>query len=247
MRRILALLTLVVGLTTVAGAFAEDMSGAPMVRRKITWRTGRSELRPSLAWTVNDRYFNNFIIGLGYNYHFLDWLAAGANVGWAFPIKTSLADSVEEQKKTDTFSFPIPASHFGLLADAHVELSPGTGKFMLWNQIAVAYDFHAILGIGTVQVRWNSDAEARFGGQEEDAGGFKLSPKVGLGMRVFLDRGIALTVEVVDHMAYMYKAAEVTADGKHYTFPKEDPEFCHNLAAVLGFSIMMPFETGYEE
>ncbi len=243
MRKLVPIALLLV-LSLAGEALAQDMADAPMVRRKITWRTGRSELKPGLGWTLNDRYFHNMIVNLGYDYHVLDWLAFGGNVGYAFPIKTGFADNIEAEKKTEGLSFPIPASHLGMLADVHVELAYG-GKSMLWGRLAVAYDFHAILGFGLIQVRWNSEAENRMA-NEEPALGFKMSPKVGVGMRVFLDRGVALTLDFIDHMAFMHAAAEVSDDNKTYTFPKEE-KFLNNVAAMLSFSIMMPYETTYEE
>jgi len=235
-----ALLAAILPLDTTA----LEMSKAPMVRKRISWRAGRSELKPSLGWTLSDRYFHNFIVSAGYNYHLLNWLALGANVGWAFPIKTSFAENVEAEKKQEGMSFPIPASHLGFLGDIHVEVGD-SGKFMFWGKAAMAYDFHFILGVGLLQVRWNSEASARFEEREKMAG-FKFSPKAGLGFRLFMDKGVALTLDFIDHMAFMHTAAEVSANYESYTFPKE-VSFVHNVAAMLSFSIMMPYDTDYED
>jgi outer membrane beta-barrel protein len=244
MMKKIALIALLFLLSPSVEALAQEMSSAPMVRHRITWRTGRSELKPGLGWTFNDRYFHNVIVNVGYDYHLLDWLALGANVGYAFPIKTGFAEDIEAQKKQDGLSFPIPATHLGLLADAHLELADG-GKAMLWGRLAVAYDFHLILGFGLLQVKWNSEAENRLDNTEPGAG-MKPSPKVGAGIRIFLDKGVAITLDVVDHMAFMHTAAVVSADNLSYTFPAEE-EFVHNFAGMLSFSIMMPSETTYED
>jgi outer membrane beta-barrel protein len=244
MMRKLAMIALLLFLSPSVEALAQEMSSAPMVRHRITWRTGRSELKPGLGWTFNDRYFHNVIVNIGYDYHLLDWLALGANVGYAFPIKTSFAEDIETQKKQDGLSFPIPATHLGLLADAHIELADG-GKAMLWGRLAVAYDFHLILGLGVLQVNWNSEAENRLSNTEPGAG-MKISPKVGAGIRIFLDKGVAITLDVIDHMAAMHQAAEVSADNLTYTFPTEE-KLSHNFVGMLSFSIMMPSETTYED
>lgn len=244
MMRKLALLALLLLLSPSMEALAQEMSSAPMVRHRITWRTGRSELKPGMGWTLNDRYFHNVIVNLGYDYHLLDWLGVGANVGYAFPIKTGFAEDIETQKDQEGLSFPIPATHLGLLADAHLELADG-GKAMLWGRTAVAYDFHLILGIGLLQVLWNSEAENRLD-STEPASGMKLSPKAGAGIRIFLDKGVAITFDIIDHMAFMHTAAEVSADNKSYSLPAEE-KFVHNIAGMLSFSIMMPLETTYED
>ena len=243
MRRMILVIMVLLVLVPMP-VLAQDMARAPMVRNRITWRTGRSELKPAIGWTLNDRYFHNIIINAGYTYHILDWLGVGANVGYAFPIMTGLAKNIEAEKKQEGLSFPIPASHLGLLADAHVELSDG-GKAMLSGRASMAYDFHLILGFGVVQVKWNSEAESRLD-SEEKAFGFKPSPKVGLGFRVFLDDGVAITFDIIDHMAYMHTAAKVSEDYQSYTFPRNET-FIHNVSAMLSFSIMMPYLTGYED
>jgi len=250
MRRVAALVLLAALLAPSVG-WSQDMEKAPMVRRQITWRAGRSELKPSFGWTINDRYFHNFLVSMGYNYHLLNWLALGANVGWAFPIKTGLAENIEKEKADveKGMSFPIPASHLGLVADARVELGGMFGKTMLMGRTTVAYDMHAILGFGAVQERWNSAAASRLKNEDKQPmAGIKPSPVVGLGMRFFVDRGVAITLDVVDHMAFMYSAADVSADNREYTIPDaNDAPLAHNVMAMLSFSIMMPTETTYEE
>jgi len=244
MIRGLTVLALALCVLMPMAAEAQDMGKAPMVRKRITWRSDRSELRPSLGWTLNDRYFHNFIVSAGYDYHLLDWLSVGGSAGWAFPIKTGLAKNIEEENSMEGFHFPIPATHLGLLADVHLGFAYG-GKAMFWGRQAISYDFHLTAGVGVLQVRWNSEASSRLA-NEEPAAGMKLSPKIGIGMRVFFDRGFALTLDLVDHMAAMHSAAEVSEDLRVYTFPKEE-NWLNNIAAMVGFSIMMPYETTHEE
>jgi len=252
MIRKLALIAVAVAVLAPSPVSGQDMANAPMVRKKINWRAKRHELKPitQLGITLNDRYFHNVIINLGYDYHFLDWLGLGVNVGYAFPIKTRLTKSVEAENKIETpemvKSFRIPATHLGLLADGHVVFSLG-GKSMLFNKVTLAYDFHATVGIGVVQVQWNSEApKAQFKGLKPESS-WKLSPKVGLGFRLFFSKAVSLSVDVIDHMAYMHAAAEVSGEYHEvYTIP-ESEEFLHNVACMLGVSLMLPFETTHED
>lgn len=248
MRRAACILLLLV-LLLPAAAWGQDMESAPMVRRRINWRSGRSELKPTLGWTLNDRYFHNFIISVGYNYHLLNWLAFGANVGWAFPVKTGLAERIEKEKSVEGMSFPIPASHLGLTADLRVEIGGIFGKTMFMGTTTLAYDVHGILGFGALQERWNSAASARLTNEElQPASGIKASPVAGIGVRVFVDKGLAVTLDVVDHMAFMYRTARSNSDGFTFTIPDAaDAPLVHNPMAMLSFSIMMPAEITYEE
>ena len=177
-------------------AFAEKstMDKAPVVRSQINWRNLRSELMPRMGVTLNDAYFRNVIISLGYNYHATNWLSFGANVGWAFPMKTALAKNVEDEKSEDAKSFAMPATHLGLVADAHVGLTPIFGKFLLFGNTAVAYDMHVNFGAGVVQVLWNSELPTTFDAQDSVEPG----PVFGAGIRLFVDRGVAVSIDIID-------------------------------------------------
>lgn len=253
MRTLLLSLLLVLLLAPAAAAADKDaMQDAPVVRRAINWRAERSELMPQLGTTFNDQYFKNVILALGYNYHATNWLSFGANVGYAFPLKTSMSENIETEKSEKGSSFIMPATHLGLVADAHIGLVPFYGKMLLMGDTAVAYDFHATVGFGVLQVLWNEDLPSSFNAED----GFRSAPVFGGGFRVFVDRGVAINVEVLDYFATMHVVAERDPDQKAsecktrpldcYRVPAS-MDWTHNVMALVSFSIMMPYDLSYEE
>jgi outer membrane beta-barrel protein len=261
---------LVVLLSPLCG-IAQDkdaMQGAPVVRRAINWRSQRSELMPIVGTTINDAYFKNIVLGIGYNYYATNWLSFGATAAYALPIKTGLSDNIEQEKSVtietdDTAgtgdsvpaakaSFSVPATHLGLIADAHVGIVPLYGKFLLLGDTAVAYDFHLTAGFGVIQVLWNSDLPGTFKADDE----FRPAPVFGGGIRIFVDRGVAIGAEVLDYFATMQVVAERDPDrsaSECLERPLDcyrvssDMQWTHNIATMLTFSIFMPSDTSYEE
>jgi len=262
----LALLAVVAVLGSAVPVMAQQkdaMAGAPVVRRQINWRAERSELMPQLGLTMNDPYFKNILVGVGYNYHATGWLSFGANVGYAFGIKTSLTEDIESEKSGVEYenedgelakgpSFAMPATHVGLLADAHVGIVPLYGKMLLMGEKALAYDFHLTGGFGLVQVLWNSDLPSSFDAVDE----FRTGPVFGGGVRLFVDDAVAIGIDVLDYFVTMHVVAEKDPD-RAFTECRERPLDCyrvpdemdwtHNVVAMVSFAIFMPGELTYEE
>ena len=244
MRRLSSTAVLIVlGILLVGGgaspALAEsfDMNKAPEVKRGIQWRTQRSEISVNIGPTVEDPYFKNLLFSLGYNYHITNWLAVGLNAGYTLPIKTKLAKEIEAERNTPGNSFSIPATYLGFVGDLHMEVSPIYGKSMVVNSGVLAYDFHILLGAGFMQVLWNEDVKDRIKVDPKD---FAIAPMWGAGVRLFVNRMFAVTVDVKDYFAKMH-----THGNTDYDVPKKSWE--HNVAVVVGFSIFLPTEAGYDE
>lgn len=234
-RKLLPIIILVL-VSGSAWAQSFDMDDAPVVRRQLKWRAGRSELMPRFGITANDPYFRNFIVSLGYNYHLNNWLSFGVNAGWSFPLKTGLTENVEQEKSLPGKSYSMPATYLGLVSDVHVGLVPFYGKMLLFGNTALAYDFHVLIGAGFIQVRWNSEAAHKISAEDK----FAVAPTFGAGFRLFVDPGVAVSLDVVDHLALMNVNAL-----PDYTVPGE--EWTHNVAVMLSFSIMFPYQLSYEE
>jgi outer membrane beta-barrel protein len=230
-----AVAILTAGVTT-AQAESFDMSKAPEVKRGIKWRTQRSEISILIGPTVEDPYFRNLMFSLGYNYHITNWLAVGGTAGYTLPIKTKLGKEIEAERTSPGNSFSIPATHLGFVGDLHMEVAPIFGKSMVVNSGVLAYDFHILLGAGFMQVLWNQDVVNNI---KVDSSNFVVAPMWGGGVRLFINKMLAVTVDVKDYFAKMY-----THGTSDYDVPKKSWE--HNVAVMVGFSIFLPAEAGFD-
>jgi len=217
-----------------------DMKKAPVVRNKLNFRAGRHELSPGFGMTLSDSYFRNIIMSVSYDYHAMDWLNFGITGGYALPIKTGLAQNIEDEKTTETAAYSIPATHLGVVANAHVGFTPLSGKFLLVGAAVVHYDLHLMGGVGTLQVLWNSEAAGDVAADDE----FVIAPVFGGGIRFFVDRGISISVDVVDYFGNMYTAAKDDLPGE-VTPPERN--WTHNMAAMLTVNFFLPFTIKAEE
>jgi outer membrane beta-barrel protein len=233
----LSIVCLLLAIASPARAESFDMSKAPELKRGIKWRTQRSEISVIIGPTVEDPYFKNLVFSLGYNYHITNWLAFGLNAGYSLPIKTRLAEDIEAERTSPGNSFAIPATYFGFVGDLHMEVSPIFGKSMVVNSGVLAYDFHVLLGAGFMQVLWNEDVKDRIKVEPQD---FAIAPMFGGGVRLFINRMFALTVDCKDYVARMH-----THGNTDYDVPKKDWE--HNVAVMVGFSVFLPTEADYDE
>ncbi len=236
MKRCLLLLPLLLLTTEAVAQTAPDMNDAPVVRKRLQWREGRSEFIPGVGITLNDRYFNNFILGVGYAYHVNNWISFGANVGYGIPIKTSLSEDIEREKSAPGASYAVPATHLGLLADVHVSVIPIYGKLLLPGGLALAYDFHVFGGGGLMQVVWNADAIDRISAEDQ----WELSPHFGAGFRFFVDSGVAISLDIIDRLAATYTATRADS-----SIPPE--EWTHSIALMLNVGIFLPYHILTEE
>lgn len=236
MKRCLLALSLLLVANEAAAQTSPDMNSAPVVRKQLEWREGRSELVPGVGITVNDRYFANFILSMGYSYHVNNWISFGANVGYGIPIKTQLSQDIEREKSSPGASYAVPATHLGLLADVHVAVVPIYGKFLLPGGLALAYDFHLFGGGGVMQVVWNSDAVDRISAEDQ----WELAPHFGGGFRFFIDSGVAVSLDIIDRLAATYTATRADS-----SIPPE--EWTHTIAVMLNVGIFLPYHILTEE
>jgi hypothetical protein len=72
------------------------LAGAPAVRRLRLHREGRFEVSPGVAFSLLDEYQRSIIPGLRITYHPFDWLGFGLWGGYALPVKTDLANQLQQ-------------------------------------------------------------------------------------------------------------------------------------------------------
>lgn len=231
-------LTLVAAMILVSGMAhgqSIDMRSAPLVKRGLELWKGRSEISLQFGSTIEDPYFRNLQLHLGYDYYLLNWLSLGGNLGYSLPMKTRLTEEIERDRSVAGNSFAIPATYFGAMAEIHANLLPIYGKTLWINSVATAFDYHFTLGVAGIQVLWNKDAAGQFQGQDE----FVVAPVLGVGIRLFINQRLAISIDVKDYIANM------NIHGAYdYTIPEK--EWVNNVVFNLGFSLFLPLEAEYE-
>lgn len=214
-------------LAVSAPAFADDvLENSPVNRRALQYRASRHELSGMFNMTVGDPYTHNWMPGVRYNYHILEWLAAGANIMFGIPSQTDTSAQVQAKTKTLNDQFVMEQSSIRYLASAHVQASPLVGKFLAFGVLPVQFDVHATLSIGLAGLTGDSTIDAK-------QGPFSIAPGVGGGVGVFLSKSVAVNLELTE--IFMKRTLAVTRFGQ-----APDPVFGGNLFFAAGVSFFLP-------
>lgn len=223
----LALLMLLLLVSADAFAKVGGLADAPAVRHQNYLRLGRHELTPSLGITMGQTYSTDMLVSAAYQYHFLDYLSAGIQIGYGVTsFKTGVTDSVEAEALGDNEeSVVVGRSGLGLVLLGKVDFVPLAGKIVLFDRFLGYADFHISIGGGTATSRFYN---------WEDAPGFTDSFRgllmVGGGFRYFPVKLISLNFDVQDLMVFdrpvvSTKASEIA--------PTHSPTFFFGVSFFL--------------
>lgn len=201
----------------------------PAVRNKLLLHDGRHVLAPTFAFTANDPYKSNALVGAYWRYYLQSWLGIGIDVSAGFGIDTSLNSRISEEISTPSKSFSVSATSLQLLANATLELVPIEGKFLLAGGHQVRMDVHVIAGFGMAMVA----GEGRISTE------ITWMPVVGAGMRFFPNDWLAVGIDVRNYM--VNRVLAMRRDG---SIPAG--ELTHNLATTLSIGFFLPTEPAIE-
>jgi outer membrane beta-barrel protein len=201
----------------------------PAVRNKLLLHEGRHVLAPTFAFTANDPYKANVLMGANWRYYIQSWFGIGVDVAGGFGVDTSLNSRISEEIATEAKAFSVSATSLRLLAHATLELVPIEGKFLLAGGHQVRMDLHILAGFGMVMVAGE--------GRIEDE--ITWLPVVGAGMRFFPNDWLAIGIDIRDYM--INRVLAMRRDG---SIP--GGEFTHNLATTLSVGFFLPTEPTIE-
>lgn len=219
-------LALILGLLMIAPAAAAQEGGltdAPAVRYQNLMRKGRHELTPAFGVTVGKSYVTNLMFQAGYQYHFLDWLSAGLEIGYAgVGFKTALTKNIEEEgrRTEDPNTYRVARSSLGLMALAKMSIVPLGGKLVLGGRYLGYADFHINLGVGLATINYKD--------WENPPGGMTVGVLVGGGVRYFPIKLMSINLSIND---YMVPRKEVKSAPSKMT---------QNPVVMLGLSFFLP-------
>ncbi len=219
-------LALILGLLLVAtSAIAQEggLADAPAVRHQNLLRKGRHELTPAFGVMVGKSYTTNLMFQAGYQYHFLDWLSAGLEIGYGgVGFKTNLSKNIESegQRTEDPNTYRVARSSIGLLALAKASLVPLGGKLVLGGKYLGYVDFHINLGVGLATINYQD--------WENPPGSTTVGVLVGGGVRYFPIKLVSVNLEVND---YMVPRKEIKSASSKMT---------QNPVVMLGVSFFLP-------
>lgn len=216
------------------------------VQQIYALRSGRFELSPSFATTVNDPYMSHPAIALAANYWWTNVLAIGVSFMWyqGLSQESDLGFQVRRFSRAN-----IPISEFQLGTYLNFTYVPIYGKFSFFRENIFQYDAYVIGGVGAMRTRPLPVVDPSIRQFDYD---WRLAMNVGLGLRIFLTRWLALYGEVHDYIYLeQYENTDPSAllgDARYNpnNWLADSSTLTHNVAVHLGVSFFIPFTFDYK-
>ncbi|MGC6418126.1 MAG: outer membrane beta-barrel domain-containing protein [Bradymonadia bacterium] len=207
----------------------EKLKSGDAVRNRFLLRSERFEVAPTLGFTLNDAFRRNTLFGLELDYNWSDTWAIGASLQYGVAYDSALKERIQAERpeRIDEGAF----SDIKLAAALEVAYTPLFGKLAFLGRKVLDYDTHLIAGLGVASVSGSPQVE-------------ELSPMLvlGVGLRVFLNRYSAISVQVKDQIfSYALNALGEDSSGDlGGSKSAADSTFRNTLSVTLGYSFFFP-------
>jgi len=161
-----------IGATTPKNVSAQEvllegpLAGAPAVRKLVLYRKMRFSVGPQFAYTLNNEYVHNFLVGLRMEFNFTDWFGLGLLGYYGISTPTKLTSHISESEDiggnpttptdsnwpsyTGAGNFEDQVAHLKGMYLAHLNFVPFRGKMSLFEKFFVAIDGSIFVGGGIV-------------------------------------------------------------------------------------------------
>ncbi|MBX7193970.1 MAG: outer membrane beta-barrel domain-containing protein [Sandaracinaceae bacterium] len=213
------------------------------VQQVYALRINRVEVTPSVSQSLNDPFVSHTGIGLGLNYWWTNVLALGVNFIWYEGLESE-SELAFQVRRSTRLSVPINEYQFG----AHLNFTyvPVYGKFSMFNEFIFQYDAYIVGGVGLMRTRPVPVVDPEVRRFDFDV---RIAFNLGIGLRVFVTRWLAIFAELRDYM-YLEQLEALTVQlGDQRTDPttwtQSSLAFTNNVTAHLGLTIFLPPEFDY--
>jgi outer membrane beta-barrel protein len=215
------------------------------VQQIYALRINRVELMPSLAQSLNDPFVSHTGVGIALNYWFTNVLAVGLNFIWYEGLESESDLNFFVRRGT---RLAVPVNSFQFLANLNFTYVPVYGKFAMFNEFIFQYDAYIVGGVGLMRTRPIPVVDPVV--RQFDFGE-RISFNVGIGLRVFVTRWLAVFAELRDYM-YLETLENLnvelgTARTNRDTWVQPSPAFVNNVTAHIGLAVFIPFDFSYNQ
>ena len=213
------------------------------VQQIFALRVRRFELNPWWGITLNDQFVSHPGPGLSFNYYISNVLFVGLNGEYYQPFNQDQAFNAQVRRAARV---AVPLTEYQWMANLQVGYVFAYGKFAFLSDFIFQYDAYLVGGVGMI---YNRPIPVI----DPDNRNFEykghLSGNVGLGLRVWVNRWLAITTELRDYFfADDLEALTVALppnDKNPDTWYDSKSYFTNNVQAQVGASIFIPFSFDY--
>jgi outer membrane beta-barrel protein len=214
-------------------------------------RYHRVELMPYWGFTLNDQFVSHPGPGLNANFYITNVFAVGLNGNFYDGLNSDSDFNFQTRRATRV---AVPLTEYQWSAALNFTYVPVYGKFAGFGSFIFGYDLYATGGVGAISTRPIPVIDP-------DNRTFDFVPKVafnlGIGLRVFVTRWLAVTGEIRD---YIYpeqlenltiasgpvgQPTNPTSPSNPNTWLQDGVSITNNFQANVGLSFFLPFSFEY--
>jgi outer membrane beta-barrel protein len=169
-------------------------------------KAGRWELTPTFNLSFNDAFYSKYMGGLKVGYHFTEFLSAGATfaMGTTSPTGSAVVCPANQgcHPADQTELWQVPGA-IRMMAGAEVAWAPVYGKLNLAGEQVLHFDLAILAGPDVIwrdEVLSSADAAALDLAGGKPATTTSFGGHLGLGVRFYLSRFMALRLDVKDYI-----------------------------------------------
>ncbi|MBN2498834.1 MAG: outer membrane beta-barrel domain-containing protein [Deltaproteobacteria bacterium] len=196
MKKSTVFLALLAALGSAGTAVAAEEEGRTLrdriksVTSRLYLKSGRLELTvfPMTSLSLNDAFYQKLGGGLGVGYYFTESLGVQLLATYSLNLETSNASYYGRKDEYIPF-----AGKRSILVGADFVWAPLYGKVNLASEYVMHFDTYLMGGIGLLGAEQTSEA---------GSSSFGFAASVGLGLRFFFTRMIALKLELKDYLVF---------------------------------------------
>jgi outer membrane beta-barrel protein len=213
------------------------------VQQQYVIKAQRFEIQPYFAVTLNDQFVTHDAPGLSLNYYITQVLAVGVNGNWYGSLNEDSDFNFQNRRAA---RIAVPLNDYQLSGDLNFTYVPMYGKFAGFGDFIFHYDAYIDGGVGVIRTKpipvidpdnrsfdWNT----------------LVNFDVGIGLRIFFNRWLAVVGEVRDIMYFEKIENTNIAVGLQATNPATwyDPNthFTNDVQIQVGLSLFLPTSFDY--
>lgn len=214
-------------------------------------RYHRVELTPYWGFTLNDQFVNHPGPGLNANFYITNVFAVGLNGNFYSGLNSDSDFNFQTRRAA---RIAVPLTEYSWSAALNFTYVPVYGKFAGFGSFIFSYDLYATGGVGAISTRPIPVIDP-------DNRKFDFDPKVcfnlGIGLRIFLTRWLALTAEIRDYIypeklentsiaqGPLGQPTNPTSPSNPATWLQDGVDITNNFQANVGLSFFLPFSFEY--
>lgn len=205
----------------LAYAQTRSLDEGPAIRRQLLHRSARFELQPGVATMWGNSYQTPLYGNLTLRYNLSNSVSVGLDLnGSPIALDRQIVREIQENDPSVDAIYEVAKTPF--IGSFQLTYSPIVGKVNLFGKTTTYIDVHLIAGVGAAMRTADSPALK----------GTSVAPVIGVGLRIFINDGIALVGRVVD---YIYQDAEA-----HRLGTSVDEKWRNHVVGTLGVSFFFP-------